>query len=771
MPGLLFLNPLLLAGLALGGLPILIHLLSRRRFTRVDWAALRFLKEAEKQNRRRLRFEQWLLVALRCLILMLLALMIARPVVRSGLVASLLGSSGALRVIVLDDSASLGFRWRAASADFDVLRDSALRLLGWLEQEAPGDSLVVYLTSQGGKPLMTLDRIGSGSAAELKQRIARLAPADLPAHPRAVFERLAIDLGEAAARQRADVYVLSDFQRSDWLAAGSAAQTAFEPLRKLDVERVRVVMLAATDQSRDNVAVVGLALDRAQTIAGVLAVARAEIANHGRQPLSGARLSIEFGGAPLAPVPIEPLGPGESRVVPLEFTPTEAGSAELRVSLAAGDGLAIDDQRRVGLRVKDALSILLLNGQPSTEPMRDEVHLLRSALAPPGPFGSGMRVEVIDPDALDVARLAGFDVIALCNLPPPGDVTAAQLARYVQDGGGLLIFLGDAAGDGVDFNRAMWGDGAGVLPLPIDGAPRTAPSPTGVGIARTIEHLATAAFPGEGADLSESIRFRTYYRLSESSAEPAVASAPASAPAAPSALVLARFLDGAGSPALVEKQLGRGRVLLFASSADLDWNDWPRALDGSYVVAMLDWVQFVARRDADESTRLTGEPAELTVALDGFEPAARLRSVARPDDPPLELRALGGPVDQELVTLVGPPLMRAGEYRAELIRRDGGAESRVICANLDARESELAVASRGELDAAVQPLPHEYLLASEAYGDAGEHARRELWPLLLALVAGLLMLEHALAWRFGLPVRRAAIGPGRFAIGGGSPAR
>src|SRR3954465_11624746 len=68
-----------LAGLALAAIPIIIHFLNRRRFKTVPWAAMEFLLRAMRKNRRRLRFEQWILLATRCAVIMLAALALARP--------------------------------------------------------------------------------------------------------------------------------------------------------------------------------------------------------------------------------------------------------------------------------------------------------------------------------------------------------------------------------------------------------------------------------------------------------------------------------------------------------------------------------------------------------------------------------------------------------------------------------------------------------------------------------------------------------------------
>src|SRR5258708_13297804 len=64
---------------ALIAIPIIIHLLNRRRFKTVTWAAMEFLMRAMRKNRRKLEFEQWILLATRCLLVGLLGMALARP--------------------------------------------------------------------------------------------------------------------------------------------------------------------------------------------------------------------------------------------------------------------------------------------------------------------------------------------------------------------------------------------------------------------------------------------------------------------------------------------------------------------------------------------------------------------------------------------------------------------------------------------------------------------------------------------------------------------
>jgi len=102
-----FLNPFMLFGAGAIAVPIIIHLLNRRRFQRVVWAAMRFVKVSTEKNQRRMLVEDMILLAIRCLMLALLALAVARPAMRST-TQNVFGQSKVTAVIVLDNSASMG---------------------------------------------------------------------------------------------------------------------------------------------------------------------------------------------------------------------------------------------------------------------------------------------------------------------------------------------------------------------------------------------------------------------------------------------------------------------------------------------------------------------------------------------------------------------------------------------------------------------------------------------------------------------------------------
>src|SRR5262245_8045200 len=202
-----FLNPILLGGLAAVSVPIIIHLLNRRKFRRVSWAAMRFLQNAIEQNQRRLRIEDMILLALRCLLLALLALALARPAILSD-ASAVFGQSKVTGVIILDNSRSMGLTDGVATR-FEKARKAAEEALDAMPS---GSSTAVYLASdivQKVIPEPTFDLNLARKAlreAPLTDRSTDLVPALLSALD-ALKDRLAI---------RREIFLITDGQASGW---------------------------------------------------------------------------------------------------------------------------------------------------------------------------------------------------------------------------------------------------------------------------------------------------------------------------------------------------------------------------------------------------------------------------------------------------------------------------------------------------------------------------------------------------------------------------
>jgi len=774
------LHPAMILGTLAVASPILIHLLSRRRFRRVQWAAIEFLLQAHRKNRRRVQLEQWILLALRCLALLLLAMAMARPFVRPGLAATLLGGGGrGERIVLLDDSFSMEYRAGPTSV-FDRAKAAVRQLAEWLAEESPGDAFTLLAASRPTQPLIALAMADEADGAAFRDALAAVTPSRSPAHPERALAAVAELLGRRPNPMDVTVYLISDFQQSDWGARRGDEKTppgrdgdpsgrfadVVATLRQT-AQRfagLRIVLIDVSAERPRNVAITGLTPLTPQIVAGVGARIQLEVSNFSDEELRNVELSVAASDQALPPPLIPRIGPRETVREPVEVIMPRPGSDYLRVALAGeaaasapagadapaaltGQELTCDDRRYCALHVSDAVRVLLVDGDPNPEPYLDEVHLFKTALRPEGRIFSGNEVRVVEESELETLDLSPFHVIVLANVYRLSDAARATVERYVASGGGLLISAGNQL-DPTVCNESLFAGGTGFLPgelresvaFPADD------NEPGVAMASWDEsHPVFRAFHDSAAQLLRRIRFARVMPLDPH--DPPAASHPAdgaSSRPAPRAAVIARLADPEGTPLLTERPHGAGRVIFYGSTIDLDWNSWAR--DPSYLPFVLELISALARSSAATGDVAVDAPIRLPIDLNAYRPRVTLTPPAA-TDAPAELDAQPEPEGGFAVTWTDT--RQPGPYRFDLVTGDGVRESTFAVVNLDPAESDLTPAGRATLLAALSGLQVEYVRGEVISRGNFEAARRELWwPLVLAVV-GVLLLEHTLAWRFG----------------------
>ncbi len=199
-------------------IPIIIHLLNRRRYRVVNWAAMRFLLAAQKRTTRKLRIEQWLLLAIRTLmiVLLILAMLSVMPWIEPlwsrlfpGGVAAVAARSGRThRIIAIDASYSMGRRFDDGTA-FDRARDIAKRIV---QSGNPGDGFSLILL---GAPIQSIVPGPSDNTGNVVREIEAMrmphGNSDLPGGLAAIERMAAQPLGKYNQRE---VYFLTDLQKT-----------------------------------------------------------------------------------------------------------------------------------------------------------------------------------------------------------------------------------------------------------------------------------------------------------------------------------------------------------------------------------------------------------------------------------------------------------------------------------------------------------------------------------------------------------------------------
>lgn len=769
LSGFLF-NPWMAAGAGAVASPILIHILSRRRYRRVRWAAMDFLLDAHRRNRRRVRLEQLILLALRCLVVLLLALAFARPFMSSGLLSGLVGGSQTEHIIVLDDSFSMSAVSRSTSAtgtrpaSFDAGRDAVEAIARIVSETASNDAIALYVASRPDEPLLSLPNASDENRVRLTETLAGLSSTQRAGNWEAAMRSVAKQVSGSPARANAVVYAISDFQRSDWGVSRSEGDAAGKgplvPLAALNDEResIRCVLVNVGQQSAGNIAVTSIGADRRQAVAGVPTRFVVGVANHSTEMLRDVELGVAIEGRRLPPLVIPEIMPEETVREPIEVTFDQDGANHVEVELVGAassiDSVALDNRRSTSVDVASAIRVLMIDGEPSSDQYRDETFLLKTALRPAGRATSGIDVTVVEEGEIEDSDLSTYHVVVLANVGRVARLANEKLRAYVDAGGGLIVFAGDLV-DVAEYNASLYDGGHGLLPLPIVGPAEAPPGADAISIGSwDASHPMLRAFEGAMAELLRQVRIDAYLRVEEpeTAGRDASAPAPGIAEAAPgTAVVIARMNDAYQSPLIVEKAIGRGRTIFIATSADQEWNDW--ASNFSYLPLVMETVQYVARSSSSRRDVVVGEALRCGIDPTIVESSAALRTPEYPTDPEIMLNATiataGGGAAPAMNVVTFGDTDRAGRYEFRLKRLRGGTIRHSASVNPDASESNLRMATVEELRGATDKLRIEIIDNVATLASAADEGRSEFWWPLMLVVAALLMVEHGLAWRFG----------------------
>jgi hypothetical protein len=209
--------------------------------------------------------------------------------------------------------------------------------------------------------------------------------------------------------------------------------------------------------------------------------------------------------------------------------------------------------------------------------------------------------------------------------------------------------------------------------------------------------------------------------------------------------VLARWNNPSRSPAVAERVVGDGRVLLWTTTADRAGNDWP--IEPSFVLAVREAVRGTARPTPLTNTITAGEPMRRVIYSSQQITTARLNPPGGGEPQSLAAVPLAEtPGDRGPgVTIAVPDTRRAGVYRVAWDEGPLGTQQDLFAANPDPRESDLARVTETELKTLLDPLDVEIAVARGDVAGLFSPTGREIWRDLAVSLLLLLILESLFA--------------------------
>lgn len=715
-------SPLMLWGLAAASVPILIHLLHRRRFQTVQWAAMRFLLAATKKQSRRLKLEQLLLLVIRTLIVVSIALALARPSAET--LGEYFQSEGPRhRIVVIDATLSMGYAPTGRSR-FDRAKDLARLIVGGSKQ---GDAINLARISDS-TPRVIVRRPTFQSAAAIEE-IDQLSLQDERVDASIVLKEIGELLSLAPELTRKEVYFITDLQSATWAPGNSSEVLQIRQQLKQIADKAKVIWLDVGEPTSPNVAITGLRTEDQFVLSGRSVRTSATIKNFSSTGAVGQLVELVVDGR-LADTKRVDLPAGQE--VQVDFARSfNGGEHRLEVRLTP-DALPVDDSRRLSIPVRDELQVLLINGKPSGQPMGNSTDFLKLALAPElpnHPVASPIRPTVIREGELLGTDLSRFDCVFICNVALFTDREAEVLRSYLDAGGGVVFCLGDQVRF-ENYNQVLHRDKNPLLPAKLiervgDAKKKDVAFEFDAG---DFNHPIVKPFQGNtGAGLEMT---KTFVYLKAQVDENR------------GATVALRF--NTGDPVIVDAPYGRGRVILITTSVDREWSTW--AVWGhSLIPLMHETVNYaIAGRWKDRDV-LVGQPLQCHIGLRAADTTAT-HQLPNGDSKTLQPSADGHVVVTEPTTVsgfhkvvLGPPANRTDWFAV----------------NVDPIESDLAALRVEDLRADILPgVDFSYLTEWEETSiDASERVRTISTgtgfsrTLLIAALA-LLLIEQLMAWHF-----------------------
>ena len=724
-----FLSPwILLGGLAVG-VPIALHFFYRARYRRLPWAAMDFLRQAIQQTSRRLRFQELILLALRCLVLLLLALALARPTFRN-LTAGGRGES-IDAVFVIDTSYSMGARDGADVTRFDRAKDAALAVI----DDLPSNSTVQIYTCSDR--VAFVGPVTPGNLDQARQVVQTIELSSLSGDvvPGLNEAYSALDRGVGSNKE---VYLFTDLQKAGWERQAGAVRAKAAEIK----QRATLIVVRCGDPERavNNVVVADIKYPGGIPHTGSRLPVTVLLKNTGKNPVRNLTVTLEVDGKQQEKESssVEEIPPGQTYPVTVTAKLDEAG-ARLLTARVTSDDLPGDNQLDRLIPVRDRVRVLIVDGTPDIrDPKQSGSHYVRNALLPvPANVIDDyfVKVTIVPAEDASPTQLGVSDVVILCNVPAsdadrPGIAGlskdfVARLVPFVKDGGGLVIGVGDNVIP-QRYNAILGAAGARLLPFELT-EPVAAPPET-------------PFKPGPDsteADFLKRFReepFRTVL------AEADVLKVMGQIDTTPGGKVLMRLSDQ--KPWLTARGLDEGEVLFIGTSLDVSWSNWP-AKGGAYLSFMRMVLSHLTGKTTSGANRIAGEPIvwHPPEAPRGFE-------LVKPDNTRTKLgKAQGGDGGTKL-TVTTPDTAQAGVYRIEL---DGEDKSARFAVAPDLRETEnLDSLSDAEAEEVMGFKPVLLIAGADTQNSVtAERSHRELTVLVLLVLFFIALGEAAWAWICG----------------------
>ena len=564
---MVFLNPAVLFGLLAASIPVLIHLFNLRKLKKIEFSTLAFLKELQKNKIRKIKLKQWLLLALRVLIILFLITAFARPTIEGVAIGGTTSAAKTTAIFILDDTYSMSVVDGKGSY-FNQAEGTIQELIRQLQE---GDEAALVLVSNKDKEEIV-------PTSNLKE-FSKLIDNVLLSYSSGTIHSALIKAGDILSKSKnfnKEIYLLSDFQTGTL-----GKENTYSDLSSILNNKIKLYSFNYSGKEVYNIGIDDLKLNTQIFEKNKPVNFTVTVTNYSKRTAQNIVVSLFLNGERCAQQSIT-LNEGESRVVNIDAVPKQTGFVDA-VAEIEDDEIMQDNKRYINIFIPKEVPVIIFSDNPKDD---DFIQLALNA----SNESSALNITSKNLNQISSFNLSQYDAVILIpsgNLPNP-----ERIKTYVQAGGGLLLFPGSTP------NLQSFQQVTQTLNLPspqaLTGKVNEDANPVSFENVEYNHPIFQNLFLKEDKKKIESPDIYAHYKITTQGKGQNIIT----------------MLDG--SSFLSEYKSGKGNIFLFNTSPVLSWSNLP--LKSIFVPLITKSVFYVASKDRNQNTFIAGENADINIA-------------------------------------------------------------------------------------------------------------------------------------------------------------
>ncbi len=698
--------------------PIIIHLLYRKNRKETDWAAMELLRRALVVRSGQIKLEDFIILLLRCLTLLLLAAALLRPILKD---SDLIGDQKVGMVVAIDDSLSMN---HGATTRFENAIEKARQVIGTSQL---GDKIsIVFLNERSiDDPNKIPLRAADYDPTKINSILDEAKKSGASNHQSNLENSIPLlkEMSEEMKAGTKEIHIITDAQQSDWNGLSSEAKGMLAEIP------ASIYILPVNSENDDNRSITSLKYVSGSLNNSGVARFEATVKNFGTNDANSGNIEFYQDGNLVSRQTLGVIDSGSSKVIPFLANYNKPGDLSITAKISK-DNLSEDNFRNIVVNVRPGIRVLCATDSVNEglSNSTNGLFFLENALRLRSSDEEvGIQVTSVDSSDLTLEKLNDYDIIILANVSSPSIEIANRLKTFTENGGGLILFAGE------NINAEKYGQTFGttsesILPAVI-GNKKTATEEN--------ENLYSLDVPTSDHPLATVIRSMSEEMINDAKIKSLVELQPTQG----SQVILSLVEDK--SPVLVSKEVGNGSVILCSTSADRSWSDM--VLHPIYAIMIQ---QAVTTTTSRPESRVAMVHSSKTINIEG----------AMPSNAKLQKMIISGEeTEDEIETTEIKTSQDNNSFKAEIdaqdinetgvyqITNNEGKILGAIAVNSNPSESNVKVAAADALNESIGAADNIKIIDGSPDAVLNDRKGSDLTSLLLILCIVCFVLQSILA--------------------------